>query len=146
MADMHKFPRNSVELGGHESVVTVSAEDKIKTLAIKSLSLKSVAILLAACVLLFLGVMAVAHLDETSKNRSKVTGPACWAWPLVDCPSWQSWFSLCDPEDAEGGLDGEGEKGCCLKAEGYEPTSPCLPGLVYRGVCEGGCSPKAPRL
>ena len=53
MADMHKFPRNSVELAQHESVVP---EEQIKA----NKSLKKFAVVLAACAILFLGVMAVA--------------------------------------------------------------------------------------
>jgi hypothetical protein len=58
MADMHKFPRNSVELAQHESVVP---EEQSKA----NKSLKKFAVVLAACAILFLGVMAVAAIAQT---------------------------------------------------------------------------------
>ena len=88
---MHQFPRNSVELGDHESVITVSTKDKIKTVANKSLSLRSVAIVLAACALMFLGVMAVAHLGETSKEELP-----CWKRE-IPCPRGPCEVTLNNP-------------------------------------------------
>ena len=60
MADMHKFPRHSVELAQHESVVP---DEQIKA----NKSLKKFDVVLAACAILFLGVMAVAAIAQTSK-------------------------------------------------------------------------------
>jgi hypothetical protein len=67
MGDMHKFPRHSVELAQHESVVP---EEQIKA----NKSLKKFAVVLAACAILFLGVMAVAAIAQTYKINGKPGG------------------------------------------------------------------------
>jgi hypothetical protein len=71
MADMHKFPRHSVDLAQHESVVP---EEQIKA----NKSLKKFAVVLAACALLFLGVMAVAAIAQTSKPHTYGTPTVRW--------------------------------------------------------------------
>lgn len=71
MADMHKFPRHSVELAQHESVVP---EEQIKA----NKSLKKFAVVLAACAILFLGVMAVAAIAQTSKPHTYGTPKVRW--------------------------------------------------------------------
>ena len=68
MGDMHKFPRHSVELAQHESVVP---EEQIKA----NKSLKKFAVVLAACAILFLGVMAVAAIAQTYKGDGSGTAP-----------------------------------------------------------------------
>ena len=71
MGDMHKFPRHSVELAQHESVVP---EEQIKA----NKSLKKFAVVLAACAILFFGVMAVAAIAQTYKNDKSSADIAEW--------------------------------------------------------------------
>ena len=72
MADMSKYPRNSVELRSHESVM---AEDQTKplTLAKKSLTqTKSVAVVLAVCALLVIGVLGLGALQVSNKYSTYI--------------------------------------------------------------------------
>jgi hypothetical protein len=75
MADMSKLPRHSMELA-HESVM--AEEQTIKPLTVannKSLTLtRSVAAVLVVCALLFLGVIAVGGLVQTSKHGCSPSG------------------------------------------------------------------------
>jgi hypothetical protein len=105
MADMSKCPRNSVELCSHESVV---AEEQTKplTLAKKSLtSTKSVAVVLAVCALLFVGVLAVGGLFQNSKGAEgplarqcdfELTLPECIH---EKCDWYNNWYKYILNED-----------------------------------------------
>ena len=87
MADMSKCPRNSVELCSHESVMAEEQTFEPLTLAKKSLTLtKSVAVVLAVCALLVIGVLGVAVLQVSKKSGSERD----WSDITVSC------FNLCE--------------------------------------------------
>jgi hypothetical protein len=87
MADMSKFPRNSVELGSHESVM--AEEQTNKSLA----STKPVTVVLAVSALLFIGVIAVGGY---STNKEVITDSILsWDYSCGWAAFWKN-SDVCD--------------------------------------------------